>query len=741
MNNWRLSQGNLLTDLAIYLVLLLPLIMYPYMSAAFSLGRMILFVLFLGLLLLGAIFVGRFTATVKWWRSPIFWLVLIWYAVTVLSSLFGVNLYKSFWSTPTRATGLLFWGCLIAFILILLTIVRSKSDWLKLLAAMSWVGGLSAFYALLTRLLPAFSLFPAADPSRLSGLMGNPIFLGTLLLMTVFITLYFVLFTGGWPRYLYGISAFAQLVVIVLTASRGVVIGLLVGLLVLLAGYIWVSWRIKPRWRAGWLIVLGVGLAGGTAILLGGGALTRLLNFTISSDSWRSRLIIWQVAWQAFKDRPWWGYGLENFKSAFNHFYGGGLANLGFDETLVDRAHNLVLDQLVTGGVIGLAVLIVLGTILFSLLIKQVKRALHERDYRNLVLFIILIATITAHFATSLTAFDIGVTAIYMAVLVAAIIFFTAPIQSTPLAAGWLRVIPIVLLPLVLFIGWKYLKPAFQSAQWAAIGQFASLADKFDQSEHGFDQAQMYPNPYLYWLIQGYPTSTRKFAIGLMSTNQRLGDAQAVLIDGIGVLNRLRKVDPDNVQVFSEYPLIYAALSFFNGGYFQRATAAFDELVAFNPNQEYIYLYWGRTLMGLRKFDEAKNVLDRASKAATPPIELPFWRAIWGLQSNKSTPATVQQELQSVTDKKINFMGGDEPILSEVVDYLRKLKNWQLALYYQGELTRLLPKDAQQHLNLADNYQLVGKLDEAANEAKIAAQLDPSQAPAVVDFLKRIGRD
>ena len=105
---FKITQGNWLTDLTIWLVLLTPLIVYPGISEPFSFGRFVTFMFEVALLCLGVIWLPRPDVKRRWWRSPIFILLTAWLVVSAVAGLLGVNPTRSWWGTVNRATGEIF---------------------------------------------------------------------------------------------------------------------------------------------------------------------------------------------------------------------------------------------------------------------------------------------------------------------------------------------------------------------------------------------------------------------------------------------------------------------------------------------------------------------------------------------------------------------------------------------------------------------------------------------------------
>jgi O-antigen ligase/tetratricopeptide (TPR) repeat protein len=148
-----------------------------------------------------------------------------------------------------------------------------------------------------------------------------------------------------------------QVAALVMTQVRGGLLALASGLLVMVAFVLWPSHRR--------LVMVG-GSAAVAVLVLGGvllGAVPRPDTGDGEDTSARQRVLIWQDALQAIVGpRLLLGYGPETQMVALEPHYPVELA-LRFEDLRFDRAHNLVLDTLLTTGLLGL---IALGVTLYG---------------------------------------------------------------------------------------------------------------------------------------------------------------------------------------------------------------------------------------------------------------------------------------------------------------------------------------------------------------------------------------
>ncbi|KKU43692.1 MAG: hypothetical protein UX61_C0013G0010 [Parcubacteria group bacterium GW2011_GWA2_46_7] len=109
----------------------------------------------------------------------------IWGLSIVLAGVFGFNFINSLWSKAERMDSIWFYGHLFAFCFMLISVFKTKEDWLFALRSNGLVGVAVGLFALASKYMPSFSKF--GDQARLSGTFGNPSFLATYFVIFVFL--------------------------------------------------------------------------------------------------------------------------------------------------------------------------------------------------------------------------------------------------------------------------------------------------------------------------------------------------------------------------------------------------------------------------------------------------------------------------------------------------------------------------------------------------------------------------
>jgi len=272
---------------------------------------------------------------------------LIFLLILILSAVLGVDIANSFWGSWERMDGVINMILLGIYLCLISVVFRTKQDWVKLFRTSVIVALIISVYGLFRG---GFSV-----SSNEWSTLGNSAFLGFYMLLNLGIlaTLVVIDKHQRW-RWFYLVTGIFLLLILLGAASRAPILGLLVGLIV--GGLFYLPQATKKI-----KIFLLIGLL--AIILIGGVArinkdakwvgsihfLDRLVHISTEDYTTNNRLLVWQSGWQGFKEKPLTGWGSENFVEAINKYY-----NPLISEQWFDRAHNFVIDYLVTTGILGL---------------------------------------------------------------------------------------------------------------------------------------------------------------------------------------------------------------------------------------------------------------------------------------------------------------------------------------------------------------------------------------------------
>jgi hypothetical protein len=288
------------------------LIIPPFLIAFFGLGMGAPFAL--GKYLAVAL-AGIWLALGQTYRKAYQW-PLAYLVVAVITTIGSTDIWTSIWGLwGTYTTGLLAALVLIPFYACVSSDDRPALELGLRLGAYVLIAGA------VLQCAGYFDKYLSSMGGRLYSTMGSPIYLGAV------IALCFP-FVGKWEKG-------ALLVLLIATRSRGAWLAVAAGI------FYENSYRLTRRqiiWSCVSVSVLFVAA----------------LHMRPGSDI--GRVLVWDAAVQAFKQKPWLGWGYGNFYTV-----AAVLRNPTWEEiygsTTQDHAHNIFLESLSCSGVIGLAAL------------------------------------------------------------------------------------------------------------------------------------------------------------------------------------------------------------------------------------------------------------------------------------------------------------------------------------------------------------------------------------------------
>jgi len=342
--------------------------------------------------------------------------VVLFFLAQVLVSFFGVDPVLSFFSTIERGDGVLQYGFWVLYFLMLISVLKSKKDW------QIFLGG----FLLVAFLISIYSWFNYPKQPSLYGFFGNPAYFGGFLIFAIGFaailiqeqTSHYSAKAGDTEQVSLGEKHFPYLnlfffslilffiLSLIFTQIRGAYAGLAAGFGLFAILTILFLRKEKKKLIIFLILFLMIGLIS-VGLIFAYKESQFVKNYRILrrvgeiSEPWetasvRERLLTWQIALDAFKGKPIFGWGPENFASAFNKHYN---FRIGLEEPWFDRTHNQPLEILATGGIVLFSFyLFWLGVVIYFIFkISRKKR----------ILSFILFSIFLAYFLQGFFLFDI----------------------------------------------------------------------------------------------------------------------------------------------------------------------------------------------------------------------------------------------------------------------------------------------------------------------------------------------
>jgi len=374
----------------LFVTALTPLIYTPSLIFPFVTGKVLFFrlivgvalILFSWLLVLNNDVRRRYLKVLK---QPLVILVLLFFVSLIISSALAVSPYAAFWSNLERGEGLFTMLHFLVFFLLSITVFSWK-DWHTFVKWSLVVGLIAACFGIVWP-----SAILGATASNTWSTLGNSSYVGGYFLMILGLAMWLWSSVDSPPlikgenrskrrgnllwRYLALSTAAASVAMIFWSASRGAMLALFVGVVVWLVYGVCKTFFRHPersegsqrdsssatssglRMTVGALIVLillisGFWMTKDQPIWQEIPGLDRLSKMSLSHPTVQTRLLSLGSSWEAFKEKPIFGWGPENFLVAYNEHYNPKYAL--YEAAWFDRAHNKLADVLVMQGLFGI---------------------------------------------------------------------------------------------------------------------------------------------------------------------------------------------------------------------------------------------------------------------------------------------------------------------------------------------------------------------------------------------------
>ncbi|MDO8424471.1 MAG: O-antigen ligase family protein, partial [bacterium] len=293
------------------------------------------------------------------------------------------------------------------------SVFKERRQWERILTVSILVGVLVSFYALATK----------GSSAQSGGTIGNISFLAAYLLFDIFFAIILFFTKQGWWKLLYISSLIVMFLPLFATPEfpRGFFGAFALGIFLLVLGYMVFSKNKLFKKLAPILFVSLVLIAIGITRT----DLFKKTFMDVREFPGEARKLVWQMGFEAWKERPLLGWGLENFNVPFAKYFSPALPPTG--DVWYDRVHNIVLDTLVNSGIVGLlSYLAVFGVAIFTLL----KTALKIQERKNILFPLGMAVLLVVYFLQNFFVFDMISSYLVFFLSLAFISFLTAPEAS-----------------------------------------------------------------------------------------------------------------------------------------------------------------------------------------------------------------------------------------------------------------------------------------------------------------------
>ena len=314
----------------IFLIPFIALVNISVLAFPFVTGKAFIFRIIIELL--AGIWILLLIADKKY-RPRLNWLtgsVLAFVIIICLADIFGANPLKSFMGTFERMDGFINLIHMVVYFIIVSTVIDTPKLWERLF---STTIGVSVILSLLGLVQLAGGMHISTVDGRLDSTLGNATYFAMYLLFHIFLALYIsITKSSGKMRYVYAATALLNTIVLYFTATRGAVLGLIIGILV--TATLWIIFaREQTREQkslrkiaisiivALFVIIIGFILVRNQPFVQNNKILNRFNAISVQAFKDQTRYSLWSMALQGVKERPLLGWGQENFNLLSDKYY------------------------------------------------------------------------------------------------------------------------------------------------------------------------------------------------------------------------------------------------------------------------------------------------------------------------------------------------------------------------------------------------------------------------------------
>ena len=681
--------------------------------------------------------------------------ILIFTFIVGLADLLGISPYNSFWSNYERMEGYVTILHLVLYFMILKSVLRTRKDWLIFFNIFLVVSVIVSLFGLLIT-IPAdpesLSRYVMEYGPRMHSTIGNPPFLASYLLISVFIGGILIFNTQGkYLKFIYMMVILFNSAVIYLTGSRGAILagaaGLILSLIFLLE---WQDIFMKKRkaLMLGILIVMSLAVFALNSVdqIKKDQTISRFSNM-FSSLSVHSRLDTWKKSVNAIKERPLLGWGQENFSVIYT------VNTIPYvrEQIWVDRAHNIIIHWLVNAGILGLLAYIAIFAATFHVIRKARKQKLVNKRETSFIIIALMvyIAQNLFTFDTINTYFIFISLLAYIDVRCTAVEVYTINNDGDGSRKSNTIYINLMMASLLCFsVACYYLnyKPIKQSIKIMKINTAFTEYDSFTDVLNDYRDVLSY-NGF------GNATVTNKM-ISLSEQILRMklfeqNGAKGFIQTTIKEMDTYRALFEHDMAFLTKAIRFIKAIALYDQKFIEKTEELIEEGIRINPDYQWLYMAQA-DIYQLKKdyegaFVNVKRVVDFDPRNDKKLLKL-IIAAIY-----VSKEEVVNRAFDVIRDVRMtgksNFGNEDKSVLSagelyQITHAYMEVKNYQKALEYLKEIIKVLSykdevylkrdykfhephRKARVHLNIAKIYLFKNENENAAKEIEKARILAP----------------
>ena len=705
------------------IVFLLPLYFSFYKdNSVFNLPKASMFIIamnMLAILTIGALFFSR--KLLIGYNKILFCIIISYLVVLGLSTLFSLNPEKSFWGTYWRHQGLLLHLYYALFFFFITFFIRRREQVFKIFDALIFSSLLVSIIGLLQWLgadiYQILGMLPATQMSltRVYSTIGQPTFLGSFLVLTIFITPFRLYYAQGlFRKFLFSFVISAQFLCLVVSYSRGAWMGFIFGCIILIALLILIRFKgaSLKKLVLGFVIFLFAILTIFSYFVLiskeaSYGATENFIiarfksSFNMNYGSGAMRIRVYTAALDLVSKSPFFGYGIETADTLFLPYILPDWSIYENLNTIPDRSHNEFLDILIFSGPLALLFFMIIVASVFYHAVKYID--IHRSDDAAVYLALV-VSGMAGYLVSMLSVFSITETSMIFWAFLATVLVLSESMEVRRIELNRTR--------LILFSPFA-LAVVFLSIHFSIIYIKSLVADRYFYNARVSAQSQDYAGMFTN-VIRAMEYNPRELFYQTFFINEFVSSIGAVQSDVYkdSILSFFEsyiedhKDETNNYENMQRIAQIASILGIHKDQkYFEYAESIYSELTAKYPFITNLYISWARANFDMKYYKKSvalyKQALSTLPADDDPRLSIPDYG------EHKQVIQTSKNQIYLLL--YMNYM---------------KLGDLKQAEIYLQKILRNNPYLVDIYGYLGDIYMREKKFDEAINSYKRGGMLD-----------------
>lgn len=749
----NLYQESLLVKIlkyGVYLVAFVPLIIFSQFISPFHFGKVVVFRSIIEILFIFYIILLFKDKSYRPRLNIVGWAFLLFTAAFGLTTITSPNQYLSFWGSLERMGGL--WTFLHYFVFfVIATAVLKKEDWLTMLKLSVFVGLLSAFYGFAQKTDWSF-IIGGNNRLRIFGTIGNAALFAGYEIVNFFLALMFYFKSQkSSAKYFYAFAAVSSGIAVLMTAVRGSVLALFVGIILFAFLYTQAGGYKKARnWGLAILVlVIGLWFLGfsikNTDFAKNSSYLQKFTDTSLKTYTVQTRFWAWEAGLKGWRETPKTiilGWGPENFNTPFSKHFNPKFYKGPGAETLFDRAHNMFMEVLVTMGIVGFLSYVTMFVVIFYVLgkltfkQKAVEPAVGAGLISLVVAYIIhnnFIFDTSANFIVFFTVLGfvshlwLGLKTENLKLLKDKNLGFNHPKKNNL----FIHVFALILLMIISVLIYKTNILQSKANYATTRGIVRSWQGDFNGAMEKFKESLSYNVPGKY----EYRHRVAQYVLDYSTRNKINDNTREAIFYTIENVQKNAEENPDDYLPFLYLSRLNIMLGKddANSKYNDEALRNSFRALEISPTFVRTYYEVSQAYLNKKDYQKAIEYFEKAINL-NPEVGITYWYAgMTYIQFGQT-----QKGLDLVNKAISSGYTLDENDYLRLIDvYVKRNDFKKVTEIYEG-LVKIRPNTAQHRASLAVAYARIGEINKAIEQAKIAAKLDKNFAPEAEAFIRSL---